>query len=202
MKINAQTRISAIINHNKEAIEVIAKINPHFKKLKNPILRKVLAPRVNIADAARIGNCEVFDFLSALATIGFEIETDTVYSEPTAQPEATKQENLSISEAVEAGKFKSLDVRPILSQGTDPFKHIMDEIKELPDGVVLEVVNTFEPTPLIKILNNKGYASLVKTDGGVVKTYFMNAVEEIAQKTDGVERIFYVNLDALEDEKA
>lgn len=56
MKINRQTKISAIIRHNSAAIEAI---NPHFNKLRNPILRKVLAPRVTVEDAALIGGCKL-----------------------------------------------------------------------------------------------------------------------------------------------
>lgn len=195
MKINAQTKISTIIKQNKEAIEVIAAINPHFKKLKNPILRKVLAPRITIADAARIGKCKVEDFLDVLSNIGFEIEILT------PEPEQAYEENSTIMQSVNSGKFKTLDVRPILQQGTDPFLHIMDAIKALPNGFVLEVINSFEPTPLIKILNKKGYASIIKSEEDVVKTYFINVREEIDQEIDVGKRVFNVALETLEAEK-
>lgn len=77
MKINTQTRISTLIKHNPEAIDAIASINPHFNKLRNPVLRAVLAPRVSIADAARIGKCRPEDFFDKLKAIGFEIESES-----------------------------------------------------------------------------------------------------------------------------
>ncbi|MDX5436888.1 MAG: DUF1858 domain-containing protein, partial [Pontibacter sp.] len=55
MEIAANTKISAILKANPDAIEAIAAINRHFEKLRNPLLRKILASRVTIADAARIG---------------------------------------------------------------------------------------------------------------------------------------------------
>lgn len=67
MKVTRRTKISEIIKHDKNAIEAIISVNSHFEKLRNPILRKVLAPRVTIEDAARIGKCKVNDLFSALS---------------------------------------------------------------------------------------------------------------------------------------
>ena len=199
MKINSQTKISAIIKENKEAIEAIASINPHFNKLRNPVLRRVLAPRVTVQDAARIGKCDVEVMLQKLAAIGFEVETEKPEPAPGQAP-AVADAPPPIVAALEAGQVRVLDVRPILAGGTDPFRHIMDTLKEVPDGHVLEVVNTFEPTPLIKILKSKGYASMVKTEGDVVHTFFLKtSVPEVSTSTG--EWLFHTTPAALEREK-
>ena len=54
MVVNRKTRISAVIKANKQSIDAITSINKHFNKLRNPVLRKVLAPRVTVEDAAKI----------------------------------------------------------------------------------------------------------------------------------------------------
>lgn len=196
MKIHQRTKISTIINHNKEAIEIIATINPHFKKLKNPLLRKILAPRVTIEDAARIGKCSIDDFFTALSTIGFEVEHLTV-----KQPVNHLEENNTVLGAIQEGKTKQLDVRTALENGTDPFHLIMDELKTLPEGHALEVINTFEPTPLIKILNKKGYASHVTNSNETVHTYFLKVDEINSEATHSEEHIHFVPIEALEKEK-
>jgi len=168
MKVTRRTKISEIIKHDKNAIEAIISVNSHFEKLRNPILRKVLAPRVTIEDAARIGKCKVNDLFSALSKIGFE--TEHISSDNT---ESVVQDSKRISEARNGGKIKKLEVRPTLSGGADPFTDIMKELKTVPEGYALEVINTFEPTPLIKILEKKGYESMVVTEGDVVRTYFL-----------------------------
>ena len=43
MIIDRNTKISQILKEKPEAIEAIAAINRHFKKLENPFLRKMLA---------------------------------------------------------------------------------------------------------------------------------------------------------------
>ena len=71
MKINGKTKISKVIKENKQAIETIASLNSHFTKLRNPILRRVLAPRVTISEASKIGKCSLETMLNSLAEIGF-----------------------------------------------------------------------------------------------------------------------------------
>ncbi|MEO7088095.1 MAG: DUF2249 domain-containing protein [Bacteroidia bacterium] len=198
MKINNQTKISIILKQNNDAIEAIASINPHFNKLRNPILRKVLAPRVTIADAARIGKCAVSDILNKLSTIGFEIENENEIK--TKEVSKINQPKDYIAEAINSGKIKTLDVRPVLNAGADPFNSIMQELKKVPDGFVLEVINSFEPTPLIKILNKKGYESFVKTDGGAVYTYFLKVIGSEKEEYS-TELVFKILFDEMAKEK-
>ena len=165
MKINARTKISDIIKENKDVIDVIATINKHFKKLKNPILRKVLAPRVTVADAAKIGGIDIDVLLDRLSSIGFEIERIEKKKENAGSSKA-ENNNFKDKEIIE------LDARIDLEKGIDPFKSIMSAIKQLPENKVLKIINTFEPLPLIKILSEKGYAFKVERDNDLVYTYF------------------------------
>ncbi len=173
MKINGKTKISTLIKHNVAAIEVIAAINSHFNKLRNPILRAVLAPRVSVEDASRIGKCEVDLMLKKLYEIGFELDVEV------SKVEIGKEDNRDVLKIIQSGKIISLDVRPILSGGEDPFLKIMEVLKQVPDGFVLEVINTFEPTPLIKIIEKKGYISHIESKGEIVKTYFTKIMETL-----------------------
>jgi uncharacterized protein (DUF2249 family) len=80
----------------------------------------------------------------------------------------------------------------------------MEVLKTLPDGYALELVNSFEPTPIIKILNKKGYASIIRTDDGVVKTYLLKlteSVEEVELVGNNDELILEVSIDELEKER-
>ena len=123
MKISSKTKISALIKENPKAIDAIASINPHFEKLRNPILRKVLASRVTIADAARIGNANVADFFVKLQPLGFERENDSVSEEKTAaMPQPINKE----TPADMPINFVELDVREDIETGNDPFNLIRD----------------------------------------------------------------------------
>ncbi|MEN8250536.1 MAG: DUF2249 domain-containing protein [Bacteroidota bacterium] len=149
MQVSGNTKISHILRENKDAIDTIASINKHFKKLKNPVLRKVLAPRVTVKDAAKIGNVSVNEFLKKLESIGFE----AIYDDETKTESAPKSDNPKLDQT----RIVVLDVRPIINSGGDPFSKIMDTIKTLKDDETLKIINIFEPTPLIGILEGKGY---------------------------------------------
>lgn len=191
MKINSDTRISNIIKANEKAIDAIASINPHFKKLKNPVLRKVLAPRVTISDAAKIGRCNVEDIFEKLKAIGFEIEQTKE-----KEIEMTQNEfSAIIQEAIASKKLKVLDVRPILESGSDPFKDIMETVTTLPEGYALELINTFEPVPLIKIMEKRGFVHSSEWRGDVIHVFFAksksfdNVSEEITYSKVSLEEL-------------
>ena len=197
MKINSQTKISILIKENEKTIDAIASINPHFNKLRNPILRKVLASRVTIEDAARIGKCDIAIFFKKLGEIGFEVEIN-----PILKPEKLeKTKPMEIINAIQQAKVTSLDVRPSLAKGNDPFKEIMGALAILQDGYALEIINTFEPTPLIKIVNAKGYVSMVKNEDGVIYTYFLKTDKK--SETSIINNLVVkVSIEELEKEKA
>lgn len=197
MKINLHTKLSDIIRHDSRAIDAIASINPHFNKLRNPILRRVLAPRVTVKDAARIGGCTVEAFLAKLECIGFEI--DKASTTPDAPGRPTQDDR--ILSAIAEGRIEAMDVRPILEGGVDPFQSIMEKLKSLPEDHALEVINSFEPAPLIKLLGKKGYSSMVLTEGNAVHTWFLKTGEDEAKKP-AMALFSLIPLEELEERKA
>ncbi|MFN8417152.1 MAG: DUF2249 domain-containing protein [Cytophagaceae bacterium] len=165
MEISAQTTISKIIEENKQAIDVISSINPHFKKLKNPIFRKLLASMVTVEQAAKIGGVHSSTILNSLKDIGFKIINNTVEEELIEENQAPFY--------VDQKKLFTLDVRPYLQEGEDPFAIIMKSIKKIPSDYTLLLINSFEPVPLIAILKKQGYAAYVKKiDKELYETYF------------------------------
>jgi len=68
-------------------------------------------------------------------------------------------------------KFKTLDVRPILNAGGEPFAKIRESIDGLGANEGLSVIAPFLPSPLIEKLGSEGFQSRVERqigDGWVV----------------------------------
>ncbi len=174
MLITENTKISKIISYNEEAIAVIASINSNFNKLRNPILRKLLAPRVNIKEASKIGGVCSKYLLEKLETIGFEIEiNEIVYENKTQKINIMRKKDIV-----------ELDVRPILSGGTDPFKEIMKTLGTMSDEQTLLIINTFEPVPLLNKLKTQGYEYEVeRPNDSEVHTYLTKTGEKAEEKT-------------------
>jgi uncharacterized protein (DUF2249 family) len=151
MTIDENTKISKIINENPASIHAIASLSSHFKKLQNPILRKVLASRVSVKDAAKIGGVSTNDFLKKLEGLGFEIDYKAL---------ETQQNKIKYDDGIAHDTDQiSLDVRPIISSGADPFQKIMQAVNALNEGQTLSIINVFEPLPLISVMENKGFQS-------------------------------------------
>ncbi len=86
-------------------------------------------------------------------------------------------------------KTVMLDVRPGLKQGIDPFAEIMAAVMHMSDDETLQIINTFEPIPLINKLKTMGYDSWTeRPESGVIHTYFKKAPSD-AQVEDTSENL-------------
>src|SRR5690606_22514620 len=74
MQISEKTKISELIKANPKSVQAIAALSKPLQKLKNPILRKIMASRVTIAEAAKMGGVPVLEFRRALEPLGFVFE--------------------------------------------------------------------------------------------------------------------------------
>lgn len=158
MEIDLNTKISVIIKSNPEAIDAIASVNKHFLKLKNPLLRKLLAPRVSIQEAAKIGGCDPTILLEKLLDLGFTIKEN-------ADPFSLDQspaENSVDTIPDDYSKKTIIDIRPWLKDEIDPLPIILKELKSLSPSEFLTVISPFRPTPLQKLLAAKNYTSICK----------------------------------------
>lgn len=166
MSFNPSSKIAALIAAHPAALDAIVSISPKFNKLRNPLLRKLMAGRTTIEAAARIGGCDYVDFVQKLTPLGLQFDQkkseDKQQSTPKPSWLTTAGEN----------QLVNLDVRPVLETGQDPLRIILDTLNELQPGQILCVINSFEPTPLISLLGNKGYESYVEQQHDVCKTYF------------------------------
>ena len=65
-----------------------------------------------------------------------------------------------------ARKFKTLDVRPILACGVEPFSKIRESVDALRLNEGLSVIAPFLPSPLIEKLGSEGFQSRVERQVG------------------------------------
>lgn len=169
MTININTKIATLLKHNPAALEAIVSISPKFTKLRNPILRKVIAGRTSIAMASKLGGCSADDFFNKLAPLGFEIDREA----PAIEGDEEKKPIPEFLKNIAGGKIVELDVRPVIETGKDPLNTILQKVKLLEAGSVLKLVNSFEPTPLMHLLGKQGFESYAEPiSEELVYTYF------------------------------
>lgn len=188
MLINPNTKISKLLKENAAALDAIVSITPKFNKLKNPILRKLMAARTSIAMASKIGGCDIEDFYKVLEPLGFEVD-HSVEEEVEAKPNVP-----AYIMNIDHSKIHTLDVRPTIEAGKDPLKDIMKAVKDVPEGGALKLINSFEPTPLIKLLEQQGYKYFYDPiDGDTTETWFY--------KEDGSQGEISLDANAMDEAK-
>ncbi|OQP42894.1 hypothetical protein A4H97_12130 [Niastella yeongjuensis] len=179
MVINSTTKIAAIIKANKAGIDVIASLAKPLEKLRNPVLRSLMAGRVSIAEAAKMGGCPVEDFKKALAPLGFSWVT----SEEEGTNESGGEPIPAWFNTLADTQKETIDVRPIISNGKDPLKEIMQQYKSLKEGNALCVVNSFIPFPLIDLLQKNGASCFTETvQADHYRTWFLKGKNNKAKE--------------------
>lgn len=174
--INANTKIASLLTQHPGALEAIISLSPKFVKLRNPILRKVIAVRTSIAMAARMGGCSVDEFFNILQPLGFVNDKAAVELEKAheASPVPDFLQNIT------ADKIIDLDVRTLIQSGKDPLDIIVQKVKFLEPGSVLKIINSFEPTPLMHLLGKQGFESYAEEVSDVlVNTFFYKSADAI-----------------------
>jgi uncharacterized protein (DUF2249 family) len=82
-------------------------------------------------------------------------------------------------------EFKTLDVRPILAQGGEPFQAIMAAVESLAPGQGLTLVAPFKPQPLFTVMERKGFLHQVsELEGGDFEVRFMPRATEVLASED------------------
>lgn len=168
MIINSNTKIAAILKQSPAALEAIISVNPKFEKLRNPLLRKLMAARTSIAMACKISGNNPGEFFARLEPLGFKIKE-------TSAPDINEERPVlpPFFSAIKPEDVIEFDVRPIIDAGSDPLRLITEKVKALPKGSVLKIINSFEPLPLILLLKKQGFEYYAdKINEQLVETYF------------------------------
>lgn len=178
--INANTKIATLIKQHPDALETIVSLSPKFTKLRNPILRKVIAGRTSIAMASKLSGCSVDDFFRTLQPLGFDVDKTIKVIHHSDDDKPVPE----FMQDIKAEKIIELDVRPAIESGKDPLNIIVQKVKSLQVGSVLKIINSFEPTPLIHLLGKQGFESFIETiSDELVNTYFYKKAEpELPEK--------------------
>lgn len=190
--INAHTKIAAILKQHPGALDAIISISPRFQKLRNPVVRRLMAGRATIGMASKIGGCTVNDFYKKLQPLGFELNelVNTNVS-------ASKKMMPDFMQNIRQMKVIDFDVRSILDGGIDPLQQILAKIKSLQPGQVLKIINSFEPAPLMVLLQKQGFDSYAETINEKLVHTFFYKIKDIPITIEPAKHISTNNWDEL-----
>lgn len=194
--ITKEMKVSHVLQQYPDVLDVFIKVSPHFSKLKNKILRKALAGRVTVEQAAKIGGVDLYNLLFELnnAINRLPDNFEEMMNRPKQEELGTDKPEFLIN--VESKKIKELDVRPIIDEGKDPLSTIMNFVKNIADDEIFLLINSFEPIPLYTVLGNKGFKHFTEKVDNTFKVYFYKTGKEEIVKEDKAaqDNTFKINL--------
>lgn len=139
--ITPKTKVLQLIETYPQLEDVLIKLVPDFKKLKNPLLRKTVARIASLQQAASIGNIKVGELINILRKeVGQESISDI--------SETTYNTNKPTWYDVQKIK-QEFDVREMLAQGEHPVNQVISDLNQLPENVIYKLISPFLPAPLI-----------------------------------------------------
>ncbi|PYS46679.1 MAG: hypothetical protein DMF68_18425 [Acidobacteria bacterium] len=168
MKVTADMKIKDVLKINEQMIEAFCWLAPQFERLRHPRLRRLMAGRVSVRQAARIADIPLAEALYLLnlaagvdeKQLASELEHlrpenfECISSNPPQKP----RELLGLTD--DDPRVHFVDVTLQAERNEDPQPAILRETTKLHDAdEVLLVRHPFNPIPLRDLLATCGFAS-------------------------------------------
>ncbi len=153
-EITLETTIADLLNNYEGMKEKLIAINPKFKKLNNPILRRTVAKLATVKQAAIIGGMDAYDLLNQLR--------ESVGQVPLKSNTVALKEEITLPEWIKKDPAISLNANEVLDNDENPLAKANQLLKTLGIGDILEIVSDFRPEPLIVEFSKKGHEVAVK----------------------------------------
>ena len=150
-EITLQTTIAELLNDYEGMKDILIQINPKFKKLNNPVLRRTLAKVATVKQAAFVGGMDPVELLNALRKAVGQQVVEEISSETQKEPANTLPQWYKEPAVI-------LDANQLLKDDKNPLAEAIHILKTLQNGEIVELQADFWPEPLIEELEKKGYS--------------------------------------------
>jgi hypothetical protein len=147
-EITLETKIAELLNEYDGMKDILIDINPKFKKLNNPILRRTIAKVAGVKQAAIVGGMNPTELLNKLRI--------AVGQEPIGDEVETKIESGEKPSWIEEPKF-TFDANKLLDEEKNPLAEVNIALKKLSSDEIVAITSDFKPEPLIDEFKKKGY---------------------------------------------
>jgi TusA-related sulfurtransferase len=150
-EITLDTKIADLLNDYEGMKDILIEINPKFKKLNNPILRRTLAKVATVKQASIVGGMKPLELLNRLReAVGQPIIRDD-------EVEEEKEKEQNAPEWIGENPKEILDANQLLDEEKNPLAEANRALKRLRDGDILLIKSDFKPEPLIDEFLKRGY---------------------------------------------
>jgi hypothetical protein len=158
--ITPETKIAELLEAYPRLEDVLIQQSPHFKALKNPILRKTVARVATLERASQMSGIPVRRLVATLR------EAAGLPGEPTAADLGPELEPAAVDAVApewfdEAKVALRIDADDLLAKGEVPLPRVHQAVQEIPADALLCVRSAFRPAPLLEALQKAGHRTYV-----------------------------------------
>ena len=153
--VGPDTRLKKALDLDPRVVDYVVSLNPHdFKRLRNPLMRRLMAPRITLSRVAAMAGVPVGELLEGVAALG-GATVQPGYREERL-PRSPKQAP-PWAAGVDPARARTVDLLPMdEALDADPMIPVMREIKALPVGEVLLIKHKWEPQPFYGVWAKMG----------------------------------------------
>jgi Domain of unknown function (DUF1858)/Uncharacterized conserved protein (DUF2249) len=158
--ITPETKIAELLDAYPQLEEVLVQQSPHFKALKNPILRRTVAKVATLEKASQMSGIPVRRLVAALReAVGLPGEPSAADVGPDVEPAVV--DGVAPAWFDEAKVEATIDADELLAKGEVPLPRVHQAVQGLPAGSLLRVKSAFRPAPLLEALHKAGHRTYV-----------------------------------------
>ena len=156
MLITAETRLNKALDLGPQILEYIVALNPHdFERLRNPLMRRLMPPRISLGRIATMVGVPVQVLLADIAALGDVQPVRTAEPSPPL-PQSADERPAWVAAATARGTAV-VDLLPIdESLDADPMPPVMDAIRALAPGEAFRFRHKWEPQPFYDVWTKLG----------------------------------------------
>lgn len=170
LNIDLQTKVGVLLEAYPQLENTLLTLSPSFAKLKNPIIRKTIGKIATLGQIAEVGNLDAAYLITELRkAIG---DNSDINNNPLSEDSTTE-----VPQWLDKTKLAiTFDACSIIESGGSPMKSIIDNTNKLNQDEIMLLITPFKPTPIIELLQKKGFESWSKTDNNKISTYIKKSI--------------------------
>lgn len=167
-EITLETKIADLLNDYEGMKDILIEINPKFKKLNNPVLRRTLAKIAGVRQAAVVGGMDPVDLLNQLRKAVGQTPVDIMTPEGEVEAEEAPEWILKETKQI-------LDANKILDEERNPLVELHKALKAINEGEVVTIEADFQPEPLMDEMLKAGHEVFSRE---VAKDHFITYIKK------------------------
>jgi hypothetical protein len=164
--ITPDSKVGELLERWPELEQVLVDLSPHFKALRNPVLRRTVAKVATLRQVSTVSGVALGVLVARLRA-----GAGLAPGEPVREEGGGTAEQPQWAEARHVTRLH--DARAAIEAGEHPMARVMADLAALGEGEVYALVTPFVPAPLVDLARGKGFLAFSASEGeAVVRTYF------------------------------